>query len=73
MEKDLYLTEAPLNESADTTILPQKERVNIPKSLSNPNDRRNQIGKKILGNFLLESYYDDKKVKPGINLFKTIL
>jgi hypothetical protein len=36
-------------------------------------DRRNFITKKNLSNFPLESYYDDKKIKPGINLFKVHL
>ena len=43
------------------------------KSLANPNDRRNQVSKKMLSNFLLESYYDDKKIKPGISLYKAIM
>jgi len=36
-------------------------------------DRRNCVIKKNLSNFPLESYYDDKKIKPGINLFKVLL
>lgn len=43
------------------------------KSLANPNDRRNQVSKRMLSNFPLESYYDDKKIKPGISLYKTIM
>jgi hypothetical protein len=52
MERDLYLTEAPFNETPDSSIIPQKEKTSIAlKSLNNPNDRRNQISKKVLSDF----------------------
>lgn len=53
MEKELYLTEAPLNDTPDSSTMPSKERNIAVKSLNNPNDRRNQVSKKILTDFPL--------------------
>lgn len=68
MEKEIYLTETPycpdLNDTRDKilagTAFPAR-----PESAKPP--------RRLLDRFLPESYYDDKKIKPGISFYKVDL
>lgn len=68
MEKEIYLTEAVYSTDAND-YAPIKE-----KSQQTPFQSRPQTAKvnskKMSNKFMPESYYDDKKVKPGITLYK---
>ena len=69
MEKEIYLTEAVYSTDANDYTPPIKER-----NLQTPFQSRPQTAKvnskKMSNKFMPESYYDDKKVKPGIALYK---
>jgi hypothetical protein len=69
MEKEIYLTEALYSTEINDTAAPPKEKAMLSPFQSRPESAK-MPGKKINNNFLPESYYDDKKVKPGISLYK---
>jgi hypothetical protein len=72
MEKEIYLTEALYASDINETAIPLKEKAVISPFQSRPESAK-VPSKKINNNFLPESYYDDKRVKPGISLYKVFL
>jgi hypothetical protein len=72
MEKEIYLTEAIFSSDLNETAALLKEKAVISPFQSRPESAK-LPSKKINNNFLPESYYDDKKVKPGISLYRVRL
>lgn len=69
MEKEIYLTESPYYSEINETNTPCKD-----KGISSMMQLRPQSSKlssqKLAERFPPENYYDDKKVKPGISIYK---
>lgn len=69
MEKEIYLTEALYATDLNETTAQLREKPSVTPFQSRPESAK-LPSKKINNNFLPESYYDDKKVKPGISLYR---
>ena len=71
MEKDIYLTEAPFYSEIENRQT-QQERIGPSMIRQRPQTAVSRAPK-TTSNFPPESYYDEKVVKPGVWLYRSIV
>ena len=67
MEKEIYLTESPFSIETSNEVVLNRDR---PSAARVPKGILRQVPRKCLNRLPDDSYYLDKHLKPGINLFK---